>query len=307
MAHKKLIVLGSVNADHILQVEAFPRPGETVSGHGYKVVSGGKGANQAVAAGRLGADISLIACVGDDAFGKKSITSFEVDGIHTDGVTMMPDTPTGVAIIYVNAEGENTIGISPEANARLLPEIVEPHLGLLEEADALLMQLETPLITIELMAKIAHLAGKRVILNPAPAHPLPDSLLAHVTMITPNETETEVLTGIAVNTEEDARKAAAVFHKKGVEQVVITLGSKGAFISDSSGMRILEGFVVRPIDTTAAGDVFNGALVTALLEGKEMDDAVRFAHGAAAIAVTRLGAQPSIPTRKEVDQFLKKE
>lgn len=307
MAHKKLIVLGSVNADHILQVEAFPRPGETVSGHGYKVVSGGKGANQAVAAGRLGADISLIACVGDDAFGKNSITSFEVDGIHTDGVTMMPDTPTGVAIIYVNAEGENTIGISPEANARLLPEIVEPHLGLLEEADALLMQLETPLITIELMAKIAHLAGKRVILNPAPAHPLPDSLLAHVTMITPNETETEVLTGIAVNTEDDARKAAAVFHEKGVEQVVITLGSKGAFISDSSGMRILEGFVVRPVDTTAAGDVFNGALVTALLEGKEMNDAVRFAHGAAAIAVTRLGAQPSIPTRKDVDQFLKKE
>lgn len=307
MAHKKLIVLGSVNADHILQVEAFPRPGETVSGHGYKVVSGGKGANQAVAAGRLGADISLIACVGDDAFGKNSITSFEVDGIHTDGVTMMPDTPTGVAIIYVNAEGENTIGISPEANARLLPEIVEPHLGLLEEADALLMQLETPLITIELMAKIAHLAGKRVILNPAPAHPLPDSLLAHVTMITPNETETEVLTGIAVNTEDDARKAAAVFHEKGVEQVVITLGSKGAFISDSSGMRILEGFVVRPVDTTAAGDVFNGALVTALLEGNEMNDAVRFAHGAAAIAVTRLGAQPSIPTRKEVDQFLKRE
>lgn len=307
MTTKKLVVLGSVNADHILQVDSFPRPGETVTGHGYRVVPGGKGANQAVAAGRLGADISLIACVGDDDFGKHIIKSFAKDGIYTIAVTTVPNTPTGIAIIYVDANGENSIGISAEANAHLLPELVAPHLSLLDDADALLMQLETPLITIELMAKTAHLAGKSVILNPAPARPLPDSLLANVTMITPNETETELLTGVTVKTEEDARKAAAVFHAKGVEKVVITLGRKGAFISDESGARIITGFSVCPTDTTAAGDVFNGALTTALLEDKTMNDAVRFAHAAAAISVTRLGAQTSIPTRKEVDDFLAKE
>ena len=304
MATKKLIVLGGVNADHILQVDSFPRPGETVKGHGYRVVSGGKGANQAVAAGRLGADVSLIACVGDDSFGKKSIKTFKQDGIKTDAVTMIPNTPTGIAIIYIDKNGENSIGTSPEANARLLPELVEPHLPLLNEADTVLMPLETPLSTIELVAKLAHKAGKNVVLNPAPAQPLPDSLFAKLTTITPNETEAEVLTGIKVETKKDAEKAAAIFHKKGVTNVIITLGSKGAFISDKEGMRIIPGFNVTPTDTTAAGDVFNGALQTALLEGRSMDNSIRFAHAAAAITVTRLGAQPSIPTRSEVDAFL---
>ncbi|MEZ0576205.1 ribokinase [Halodesulfovibrio aestuarii] len=307
MATKKLVVLGSVNADHILQVKSFPRPGETVSGHGYRVVPGGKGANQAVAAGRLGADVSLIACVGDDDFGKRMINAFVKDGVQTSAVTTIPKTPTGIAIIYVDANGENSIGISAEANAHLLPELVEPHLSLLNSAHTLLMQLETPLITVEMMAKAAHLANKVVILNPAPARPLPDSLLANVTIITPNETETEILTGITVKTEEDAHKAANVFHAKGVDKVVITLGAGGAFVSDESGTRIITGFTVSPTDTTAAGDVFNGALATALLENKTMNDAVLFAHAAAAISVTRLGAQTSIPTRKEVEDFFVKE
>lgn len=304
MATKKLIVLGGVNADHILQVDSFPRPGETVKGHGYRVVSGGKGANQAVAAGRLGADVSLIACVGDDSFGKNIIKTFEQDGIKTNAVTMIPNTPTGIAIIYIDKNGENSIGTSAEANARLLPEMIEPHLRLLDEADTLLMPLETPLSTIEQVAKIASKAGKNVVLNPAPAQPLPDSLFARVTTITPNETETEVLTGIKVETKKDAEQAAAIFHEKGVKNVIITLGSKGAFISDKEGMRIIPGFTVNPTDTTAAGDVFNGALQTALLEGRSMDKSIRFAHAAAAITVTRLGAQTSIPTRSEVDAFL---
>ncbi|OBQ56825.1 ribokinase [Halodesulfovibrio spirochaetisodalis] len=307
MATKKLVVLGSVNADHILQVDSFPRPGETVTGHGYRVVPGGKGANQAVAAGRLGADISLIACVGDDDFGKNMLTAFAKDNIYTSGVISLPNTPTGIAIIYVDSKGENSIGISAEANAHLLPELVEPHMSLLDNADTILMQLETPLVTIEMMAKAAHAAGKNVVLNPAPARPLPDSLLANITMITPNETETELLTGVTVTTAEDAQEAAAVFHTKGVKKVVITLGSKGAFISDESGSRIIKGFTVSPVDTTAAGDVFNGALITALLEEKNMDDAIRFAHAAAAISVTRLGAQTSIPKRDEVDIFLQGE
>ena len=230
--------------------------------------------------------------------------AFAHDGIMTDAVTVMPNTPTGIAIIYVDKHGENSIGISAEANAHLLPEIVEPHLSLLDDADTLLMQLETPLVTIEMMAKLAYNAGKKVVLNPAPAKPLPDSLLAKITTITPNETETEVLSGIKVETKEDAQQAATAFHKKGIENVIITLGSKGAFISDKEGMRIIPGFTVTPIDTTAAGDVFNGALQTALLEGRSMDNSVRFAHAAAAITVTRLGAQTSIPTRSEGDAFL---
>ena len=304
MNSKKLVVLGSVNADHILQVDAFPRPGETITGRGYHVVSGGKGANQAVAAGRLGADISLVACVGDDLLGQSMLRQFKEDGIDVSPVSVMQNIPTGIAIIYVDANGENSIGISAEANAHLLPEIIEPHLPVIDAADTLLMQLETPLVTIEMMAKRAKAAGKTVILNPAPAQPLPDSLLENLTMITPNETETEVLTGITVETEEDAQKAAEVFHQKGVEKVLITLGSKGAFVSDHDGARIISGFTVTPKDTTAAGDVFNGALATALLADKPMNEAVIFAHAAAAISVTRLGAQTSIPSKQEVDDFL---
>ncbi|MEZ7196733.1 ribokinase [Pseudodesulfovibrio karagichevae] len=305
MRAKKLIVLGSVNADHVLLLDQFPRPGETVIGHGYQVLPGGKGANQAVAAARLGADVGFIACVGDDDFGARILERFRDDGIDTTAVTVVDGMPTGIALIQIAASGENSIVVSPEANGCLVPELLGPQLGLLHGADTLLMQLESPLATIELAARKAREAGATVVLNPAPAQPLPNALLADVSVITPNETEAELLTGVKVVTEDDARRAAAVLHGKGVETVIITLGRNGAFLSGPGVSRRIEGYAVTPVDTTAAGDTFNGALVAALQQGLEMAGAVRFAHAAAAISVTRLGAQTSIPHRAEVDKFIK--
>lgn len=305
MTAKKLIVLGSVNADHILRVEDFPRPGETVIGHGYQVLPGGKGANQAVAAARLGADVGFIACVGDDDFGVRILERFRDDGIDTAAVRVVPDTPTGIALIQIAAGGENSIVISPEANGCLTPDVLGPRLELLQRADTILMQLESPLATIELAARKAREYGVTVVLNPAPAQPLADLLLADVSVITPNETEAELLTGVRVATESDARLAAGVLHGKGVETVIITLGGNGAFLSTAGVSRRVPGYEVAPVDTTAAGDTFNGALVAALQQGLDMAGAVRFAHAAAAISVTRLGAQTSIPYRAEVDRFIK--
>lgn len=303
MARKPLIVLGSVNADHILQVETFPRPGETITGHGYRVVPGGKGANQAVAAVRLGAETAFIACVGDDDFGRRMVGSFRAEGMDTQGVMVVEGVPTGIAIIYVAAGGENSIGISPEANDCLTPERIEPHLTLIRGGSALLMQLETPIETVMLAAKEAKKAGVSVVLNPAPARPLPESLLADLAMITPNETEAEVLTGVKITDGASAIKATTRLHAQGVETVIITLGDKGAFVSCKGEGILVPGYTVTAVDTTAAGDTFNGALMAALQEGKEMPDAIAFAHAAAALSVMRLGAQTSIPTRSETDAF----
>ncbi|UZP68812.1 ribokinase [Desulfovibrio mangrovi] len=304
MAAKRLIVLGSVNADHVLRVEQFPRPGETLVGHDYQVIPGGKGANQAVAAARFGADIGFIACVGADDFGSRMISEFQKDGMDTRAVMQVPDKPTGIAFIQIAASGENSIVISAEANACLTPKAIEPHLAYVRQAETLLMQLESPMETIMLAADEARKAGVTVILNPAPARPLPDELLASLTMITPNETEAAVLTGVEVKSEADARKAAAILRGKGVESVIITLGAQGAFYSGADGDRLIPGFRVQATDTTAAGDTFNGALAGALQEGLGIDEAIRMAHAAAAISVTRLGAQTSVPYRTEIDEFL---
>ena len=217
----KLVVLGSVNADHVLQVASFPRPGETLLGHSYAVIPGGKGANQAVAAARLGADIAFIACVGDDSFGTNMITEFGRDGINTQAVMTEQGTPTGIAMIQVAATGENSICISAEANACLTPERLAPHSELIAQADTLLMQLETPIATITQAARIAKQAGTRVVLNPAPAQKLSAELLSHVSIITPNETEAEALTGIAVIDDHSAQIAANHLHRQGIETVII--------------------------------------------------------------------------------------
>ncbi|MDT7031524.1 ribokinase [Enterobacter hormaechei] len=299
-----LVVLGSINADHILNLETFPTPGETVTGNQYQVAFGGKGANQAVAAGRSGANIAFIACTGDDDTGERVRKQLASDNIDIAPVSVVAGGSTGVALIFVNAEGENVIGIHAGANAALTTERVEAQRGIIAGAEALLMQLESPVESVLAAAKIAHENHTSVVLNPAPARVLSDELLALVDIITPNETEAEKLTGIRVENDDDAARAALALHEKGIGTVIITLGSRGVWASVNGEGRRVPGFKVKAIDTIAAGDTFNGALVTALLEGKAMDDAIRFAHAAAAIAVTRKGAQPSVPWRKEIDEFL---
>jgi ribokinase len=302
-----LVVLGSINADHILNLETFPTPGETVTGNHYQVAFGGKGANQAVAAGRSGANIAFIACTGDDDTGARVRKQLESDNIDVTPVSAIRGESTGVALIFVNAEGENVIGIHAGANAALSTSLVEAEKTRIAQAEALLMQLESPLESVLAAAKIAHQHQTSVVLNPAPARELSDELLSLVDIITPNETEAEKLTGIRVENDDDAAKAARALHDKGINTVIITLGSRGVWASvEGKGQRV-PGFKVKAIDTIAAGDTFNGALVTALLEAKPLDEAIRFAHAAAAIAVTRKGAQPSVPWRKEIDDFLRQQ
>ena len=301
---QKLTVLGSINADHVIQVPHFPQPGETLSGQNYHIVYGGKGANQAVAAARLGAKVDFIACIGEDKIGLEMKQAFQKDGINTDSIATIQSETTGIAMIQVADSGENSIVISAGANAHLTTDIVDKFKQKILDADALLMQLETPLDAIIYATKIAKQAGKHTVLNPAPAKALLDELLAQLTMITPNETEAEVLTGVKVVDEQSAAQAAAVFHQKGVAIVLITLGAKGVFISHNALQKIIPGFRVQAKDTTAAGDTFNGALVTALLEQKSLEEAIQFAHAAAAISVTRFGAQTSIPSRQETLDFL---
>jgi len=300
----KLVVLGSINADHILNLESFPTPGETVTGHHYQVAFGGKGANQAVAAGRSGADIAFIACTGDDDTGSRVRQQLQTDHIDISPLSVVAGEATGVALIFVNGEGENVIGIHAGANAALSPARVEAQHALIAQASALLMQLESPVESVLAAARIARQHNTTVALNPAPARALSDELLALVDIITPNETEAEKLTGIKVASDEDAARAAQALHAKGINTVIITLGSRGVWASVNGEGKRVPGFKVKAIDTIAAGDTFNGALMTALLEAKPLDDAIRFAHAAAAIAVTRKGAQPSVPWRKEIDDFL---
>ncbi|UKH20786.1 ribokinase [Actinobacillus pleuropneumoniae] len=301
---KKLCVLGSVNADHVIRVPYFPKAGETLKGGHYHIAYGGKGANQAVAAARVRntslVEVDFIACIGADDIGRAMKQAFVQDGINPEHIVEVADQMTGIAMIQVADSGENSIVISGGANANLDESVVAQHQATIERADCLLVQLETPLQAVEKALKIAKANHTQVILNPAPAQPLSDEILANIDMITPNETETTLLTGIQVVDEQTAQQAANVFHQKGIQTVLITLGAKGAFLSENGNGEIIAGFKVTPVDTTAAGDTFNGALAIALLEGKSMRDAVMFAHKASSISVTRMGAQSSIPTRAEL-------
>ncbi|EFM89124.1 ribokinase [Actinobacillus pleuropneumoniae] len=301
---KKLCVLGSVNADHVIRVPYFPKAGETLKGGHYHIAYGGKGANQAVAAARVRntslVEVDFIACIGADDIGRAMKQAFVQDGINPEHIVEVADQMTGIAMIQVADSGENSIVISAGANANLDESVVAQHQATIERADCLLVQLETPLQAVEKALKIAKANHTQVILNPAPAQPLSDEILANIDMITPNETETALLTGIQVVDEQTAQQAANVFHQKGIQTVLITLGAKGAFLSENGNSEIIAGFKVTPVDTTAAGDTFNGALAIALLEGKSMRDAVMFAHKASSISVTRMGAQSSIPTRAEL-------
>ena len=305
MKNPHILVVGSSNTDMIIKLDRIPRPGETILGGAFVTAAGGKGANQAVGAARAGGQVTFIARVGQDLFGDQAVAGFATDGINVDHVTRDKTNPSGVALIFVAKDGENSIAVAGGANAKLSPADVKKAKPAFAGASVLVMQLETPLDTVQAAAALAAKAGVPVILNPAPAQPLPDKLLECVSILTPNETEAELLTGIAVTDTATAAVAAAKLRARGVQTVIITLGARGAFVATESGQQLVPGFKVKAVDTTAAGDIFNGALAVALAEGKPLDQAVRFGHAAAAISVTRLGAQPSAPTRREIEKFLK--
>jgi ribokinase len=302
----RIVVVGSSNTDMVIKIPRLPKPGETVLGGSFSMAAGGKGANQAVAAARAGGNVTLIARVGDDMFGKQAKEGFERDRINTECVIVDSQSPTGVALIFVDERGENCIAVASGANATLSPSEVANAKETIASAGSLLLQLEVPLATVEAAARLAAEAGIQVILNPAPARPLDDNLLRLISVITPNETEVELLTGLRVSDDHSAAEASGVLLAKGIPTVIITLGSRGAYIAERTRREHLPAFDVRPVDATAAGDVFNGALAVALVEKANLHDAVQFAQAAAAISVTRLGAQPSIPFRTEIEEFLGK-
>ncbi|HPW76196.1 MAG TPA: ribokinase [Kiritimatiellia bacterium] len=297
---KRIVVLGSTNTDMVVKAERIPAPGETILGGRFLMNPGGKGANQAVAAARLGAEVVFIAKVGDDLFGREAKALFAKENICTDYVLTDPSEPSGVALIMVDAKGENCIAVASGANGTLMPEDIEGLEGVIAQADMLLMQLETPLETVRYAADMAVNLGVPVILNPAPACELPADLYDCLEVITPNESEAELLTSIKVTDEASAEAAARVLCDKDVLQVVITMGAKGAYVFDGVDGVMVPAFKVEAVDTTAAGDVFNGALAVALTEELELEEAVRFASKAASISVTRMGAQASAPRREEL-------
>lgn len=298
-----IVVVGSSNTDMIIKLDRIPKPGETRLGGEFATAAGGKGANQAVAAARAGGAVTFVARVGQDMFGERAVAGLIQNGVNVDHV-QFDKCPSGVALIFVGEDGENSIAVGSGANAKLSPVDVRRAKSAFAAADVVMMQLETPLDTVQAAADLASASGALVILNPAPAQPLPDRLLKQISILTPNETEAELLTGIAVDDDASCGRAADVLLGKGVKTVVFTLGARGAFVASSTSKQLVPGFKVEQVDTTAAGDAFNGALAVALAEGQPMLDAVRFANAAGALSVTRLGAQPSAPSRKEIEALL---
>jgi len=299
----RIVVVGSSNTDMVVKAERIPVPGETVTGGQFVMAAGGKGANQAVAAARLGAEVTFVAKLGQDMFGDQAIKNYKREGIVTDLILRDPQHHTGVALIMVDQQGENLIAVASGANHALTPKDVEQAAERIRAADVLMLQLETPMETVQFAAQLAADAAVPVILDPAPAAPLEDSLLARVTYLTPNESEAEGLTGIQVRDEASARAAADELLGRGVRHVIVTLGSKGALMAGPDGASFIPSHAVDARDTTAAGDAFNGSLASALAKGMYLQEAVRQASLAGALSVTRMGAQPSLPTEEELRRF----
>lgn len=298
-----ILVIGSSNTDMVVKADRLPAPGETILGGTFLMTAGGKGANQAVAAARLGGDVVFIVKVGDDIFGRQAVQLFNVEGIDTSHSITDQVNPSGVALITVDAKAENCIVVASGANANLLPGDLYHTEDKIKNAALILMQLEIPLETVEYVAELAAMHKVPLILNPAPACTLSDELLSKVSIITPNQKEAEMLTGMRINDKASAQTAAELLAENGIETVIITLGVNGALVFHANHFDWVPAPVVSAVDTTAAGDVFNGALAVAVSERKNIDEAVIFANKAAALSVTKMGAQASAPTRHEVESF----
>jgi ribokinase len=298
-----ILIIGSNNTDMMVKTSRFPREGETVLGGNFLMNQGGKGSNQAVAAARLGANVTFISKVGGDVFGQQTIETLKKEGVDTSQILVDKNAASGVALITVNEKGQNNIVVASGANMNLQPadlELIDKYILL---ADVILLQLEIPMATVEYVAEKAKKYGKKIILNPAPATKLSDKLLDGLYLITPNQSEAEVLIGTEITDEDPLRRSADLLRLKGVKNVIFTLGEKGAYFSNNTQSKLIDPPRVKVIDSTAAGDVFNGALATAISNGKDWSESIEFAMNAASISVSRIGAQSSAPTLKEVEEF----
>ncbi len=299
-----LCVVGSLNMDLVAQVERMPKPGETILSRIFQMIPGGKGANQALAAARLRAHVSLVGRVGDDAFAALLLKNLDSDGVDRTRVVRDKEASTGVALIIVDIAGQNSIIVTPGANMCLSPADIEASEMFISKADALLLQLEIPLETVARAAGIAHAHHIPVILNPAPARPLPVDILSSVDILIPNESEATTLTNMPVRDIDEAEAAGKKLQTCGLRNVIITLGKQGALLINSKKVEHFPAFDVTPVDTTAAGDAFVAAFAVALAEGKAMDQAITWGNAAGALVITKIGAQPSLPTRRELENLL---
>lgn len=302
--NQNIAVVGSLNMDLVAYTTRLPQVGETLLGVDFQTFPGGKGANQSVAAARLGGQVTMIGKVGRDDFGKALTENLRSNGVNTDHILVDEEHPTGTAVITVDAEGRNTIVVIAGSNYQLSPHDVEQYREVIAAAAVLLLQLETPLDTVLRAAELAHEHGVRVLLNPAPAQPLPDALYALVDVLIPNESEAALLAGSPVENAEQVAQAAAILRQKGAKNVLMTLGKQGAAWLDASGSRSIPAFPVRAVDSTAAGDAFIGGLSCALAQQLSVEEALRWGNAAGALAVTRKGAQSSLPSREELENFL---
>ncbi|MEX0599093.1 MAG: ribokinase [Rhodothermales bacterium] len=299
-----VLVVGSANMDLVVKTSRFPRPGETVLGREFGMYAGGKGANQAVACARLGGDVVFVACMGRDVFRDRLFESLTRDGIDLSHVRVDEEASTGVALITVDESGQNEIVVASGSNMHLRAEDMTAHEELFDAADVLLLQLEVPMETVVRAARMASRCGTRVILNPAPAAELPEELFQVVDYLTPNESEAEILSGHRVDDYASAARAAGALVDRGVPNVIVTLGSRGALYAGVRGVRSYAAYPTVSVDTTAAGDAFSGAIAFALSRGDDVEKAVAFANAVAACCVRRMGAQTAMPTLDEVDQFI---
>lgn len=300
---KKIVVVGSSNTDMVIKMEHLPKPGETLLGGDFIMADGGKGANQAVAATRLGGDVTFVARVGSDIFGSEAVDKFTKEGMNTDHVLVDDKAPSGIALIFVDLKGENSIAVASGANNKLSPADVANAADQISTANVLLMQLETPVETVRAAAKLAHDNDVTVILNPAPARTLDDDLLKLISIITPNESELEQLSGLPVVDPTSAEKAARVLLDRGIETVIVTMGAQGSFLLTADRAVMIPSKAITAEDTTAAGDAFNGALAFALADGMPLEEALQFSNYTGALSATKMGAQPSMPTYNEVKAF----